>query len=68
MIKQDAYQESYVAEKPFLTLEDIADLLELNVNTVRRYVREGKIKAIRLGKSYRVRREEFERFLKEQEK
>lgn len=54
-------------EKSFLTTEDIAELLELNVSTVRRYIREGKLRAIRLGKYYRIRSEDFEEFLKERQ-
>jgi len=54
-----------MAEKPLLTTENVAELLQLDVETVRRYIREGKLKAIKLGREYRVRREDFEEFLEE---
>lgn len=38
----------------FYTLEQVADRLGLHVRTVRVYVREGRLKAVRIGKQYRV--------------
>ncbi len=52
-------------EKELLTSEDIAHALGYHIQTVRRYLREGIIPAIRLKGEYRVRREDFERFLEE---
>lgn len=46
----------------FYTLEQVAELLELHVRTVRSYVREGRIKAVRIGKQYRVTRADLEAF------
>ncbi len=42
------------------TVEQVADLLNLHVRTVRSYVREGKLKAVRIGKQYRIVREDLE--------
>jgi excisionase family DNA binding protein len=42
------------------SLEQIADQLGLNVRTVRGYVRSGRLKAVRIGKQYRVSREDLE--------
>jgi excisionase family DNA binding protein len=58
-------QEMTMAEKPLLTTENVAELLQVDVETVRRYIREGKLRAIKLGREYRVRREDFEEFLEE---
>lgn len=52
-------------EKEFLTSKDIARALGYHIQTVRRYLREGIIPAIRLKGEYRVRREDFDRFLEE---
>ncbi len=38
----------------------VADLLGLHVKTVRGYVREGRLKAIRIGKQYRIARADLE--------
>src|ERR1035438_9217480 len=42
------------------SVEQVADLLRLHVRTVRNYVREGKLKAVRIGKQYRIAREDLE--------
>jgi excisionase family DNA binding protein len=44
------------------SVEQIADLLGLHVRTVRHYVRDGKLKAIRIGKQYRIARQDLEAF------
>lgn len=36
------------------SVEQVAQRLGLNVRTVRGYVREGKLKAVRIGKQYRI--------------
>jgi excisionase family DNA binding protein len=45
---------------PLYSLEQIAQRLRLNVRTVRAYVRSGRLKAVRIGKQYRVTREDLE--------
>ena len=51
-----------------LCLKEVSEVLKLNINTVRRYVREGKIQAAKFGRVYRVREEALEEFIKRQEK
>src|ERR1700691_3677829 len=46
-------QELYSAEQ-------VADRLGLHVRTVRNYVREGRLKAVRIGKQYRISQEDLE--------
>src|SRR5579872_4201737 len=41
------------------SVEQVADLLNLHVRTVRNYVREGRLKAVRIGKQYRIAREDL---------
>ena len=41
---------------------DIATRLNLHVKTVRNYVREGQLKATRIGKQYRISRADLEAF------
>lgn len=52
-------------ESPYYTLEEIAKRLRVTVATVRRYVRAGRLEAVRLGREYRVRRDALDRFLRE---
>ena len=52
-----------MAESPeLLSVFDIAKRLKLHVKTVRHYVREGRLKAVRLGKQYRIARADLEAF------
>ena len=44
------------------SIERVADLLNLHVKTVRGYVRSGRLKAKRIGKQYRITREDLEAF------
>jgi excisionase family DNA binding protein len=47
-------------EPRMYSLEQVADQLGLHVRTVRSYVRGGRLKAVRIGKQYRVAREDLE--------
>jgi len=42
------------------SVEQVAERLGLHVRTVRHYVREGRLKAVRIGKQYRIAREDLE--------
>lgn len=47
----------------FLTTEEIAAILKVNIITIRRYIQSGKLPALFFGKEYRVKKDDFERFL-----
>jgi excisionase family DNA binding protein len=44
------------------SVEQVAEQLGLHVRTVRNYVRDGKLNAVRIGKQYRISREDLEAF------
>ncbi len=44
-------------------LDQVAELLGLHVRTIRGYVREGRLTGVRIGKQYRVGREDLEAFM-----
>jgi excisionase family DNA binding protein len=44
------------------SVEQVAERLGLHVRTVRNYVRDGRLKAVRIGKQYRIAREDLEAF------
>jgi excisionase family DNA binding protein len=46
----------------FYSLDPVADLLGHHVKTIRRYVQEGRLKAKRIGKQYRITRADLEAF------
>src|ERR1700727_3038891 len=47
-------------ESRMYSLDQVAERLGLHVRTVRAYVRSGRLKAVRIGKQYRVAREDLE--------
>ncbi|QNG18788.1 helix-turn-helix domain-containing protein [Rhodococcus triatomae] len=46
----------------FLSVDQVAEHLGLHVRTIRNYVREGRLPAVRIGKQYRIAREDLETF------
>lgn len=46
------------------TTEQVAELLQVSVITVRRYIKSGKLKASKIGKDYRIKESDIDNFLK----
>ena len=44
------------------TADEVAERLNLHVKTVRRYIRDGRLKAKRIGKEYRITRADLDEF------
>jgi excisionase family DNA binding protein len=51
----------------WLTVEQIAQELGVHPETIREYIREGLLKAVQLKRSYRIRRSDYEDFLRRRE-
>lgn len=51
------------ALKEIMTPEQVAEYLQLNKDTVYRYIREGKLVASKLGRNYRVPKANVDLFL-----
>jgi excisionase family DNA binding protein len=49
----------------WLTLQEIADELKLHIETVRERVRTKRLTAYRVGRDYRVKRSDLDKFLEE---
>ncbi|MFE0627708.1 helix-turn-helix domain-containing protein [Streptomyces sp. NPDC058864] len=47
-------------ERDWMSVEQVADRLGLHVRTVRGYIRDGRLKAVRIGKQYRVARADLD--------
>ena len=50
-------------EKDILTPQEVAEYLQLTSDTVYRYIREGKLAAAKLGRHYRIPKENVDLFL-----
>ena len=48
----------------FLTVEQVAKKLQVHWQTVLNYIKDGKLKALKLGKGYRISQEDLRRFIK----
>lgn len=48
----------------FYTAKEVADLLGFHVNTVRRHIKQGKLKAIKIGRGYRIEENDLKEYLK----
>ena len=49
--------------KPFMTTHDIADLLKVSEATVRTWIHDGELRAIRFGREFRVAVKDLEAFV-----
>ena len=45
--------------KKYYTLREIADILHMHINSIRLYVKNGKLKATKLGRGYLVTEEDL---------
>lgn len=52
-------------EESFLTVAEVAEVLKLNQQTVRNWIDQGSLPALRVGRRVRIRRSDFERLLEE---
>ena len=50
----------------YLTVEEIAESLKMPIETIRVWLRNGKLKGIRIGKYWRVKETDFKDFIAEQ--
>lgn len=47
----------------FLTAKEAADMLRVNNDTVKRYIKTGLVPAVKIGKSFRIKRADIEALL-----
>lgn len=52
-----------MSEQEFYTAEQLAEKLQVNIMTIYRYIKAGKLTAYKIGKEYRIDNNEFERFM-----
>jgi excisionase family DNA binding protein len=52
-------------EETYLTVAEVAETLKLNQQTVRNWIDQGTLPALRVGRRVRIKRSDFERILAE---
>jgi len=50
-------------KKEFYTAQELAEKLQVNIMTIYRYIKAGKLKAYKIGKEFRIDKDEFDNFL-----
>lgn len=51
--------------EPYLTTEQVANILQVHPFTVLRFIKQGKLNGIKLGRVYRIPESDMKRFLEE---
>ena len=51
--------------EPLLTVGEVANLMRVSNMTVYRLIKSGQLSAVRVGKNYRIRRGDVDRYLTE---
>lgn len=47
----------------YYTAEEVADILKLQLSTIRNYLAQGKMKGAKIGKSWRITEEDLKEFI-----
>jgi excisionase family DNA binding protein len=53
------------SSESFLTVAEVAEMLKLNPQTVRNWIDQGSLPAVRVGRRVRILRSDFERLVEE---
>ena len=52
-----------MGQDSFYTAEELAKELKVNIMTIYRYIKAKKLKAYKIGKEFRIDKQEFNKFL-----
>lgn len=61
--KGKMYNLPEIPNEVFYSAQELADTLRVNIMTIYRYIKAGKIKAYKIGKEFRIEKKEFKSFL-----
>lgn len=53
-------------QRPFMTPQDVSDVLQVSVYTVRRWIKEGTLPAYKVGRLWRIEKVDFDEWLAQQ--
>ncbi len=49
--------------EPIYTVEQVAEYLKLTTRTIYTYIHSGKLKAVKVGREYRIKQRDLDEFL-----
>jgi excisionase family DNA binding protein len=55
-------------DEPVYTVEEVANRLRVDVKTVRKWIRQGELVAMDIGREYRIRKTALDDFIRRREK
>lgn len=58
---------NHLEQQSFLTPQEVADLLRVSPDTVRRWINAGRLPAYKVGRGLRIKRIDFDSWLSEQQ-
>lgn len=50
-------------DKEFYNANELAESLRVNIMTIYRYIKAGRLQAYKIGREYRINKKEFQNFL-----
>jgi excisionase family DNA binding protein len=56
--------EEIINNKKYYSAKELAKILSYNVMTIYRYIKQGKLRALRFGKEFRIEKNDWENFIK----
>ncbi len=67
------YDELSIGAEPMqddemLTVEEVAKMLKVHVKTVRHWIKTGELKAMDIGRGYRISRSDLQEFIENRKK
>ena len=63
IVKNCKVELNNMKDNNFYTAEELAKELRVNIMTIYRYIKAKKVKAYKIGKEFRIDKEEFNNFL-----
>ncbi len=61
---KNVYPKRKIRRISFFTTDQLVDILDLSILTVRKYLKEGKIKAVKIGQRWYISNKNLDSFLK----
>ncbi|MDA8401098.1 MAG: helix-turn-helix domain-containing protein [Actinomycetota bacterium] len=61
--KTEATKSTPISRAPFLTVNEVSEILRVSNMTVYRLIKTGDLPAVRVGRSFRVREDDIDKYL-----